>query len=66
MLLDEDPATLIHHTINNFNTAPDKLAIARIHDSLSTLRQARELRAREAESSLKSELPPPKFRPLSR
>ncbi|KAH7035609.1 Spc24 subunit of Ndc80-domain-containing protein [Microdochium trichocladiopsis] len=53
MLLDEDPATLIHHTINNFNTAPDKLAISRIHDSLSTLRQARELRAREAEASLK-------------
>jgi kinetochore protein Spc24, fungi type len=46
---------LIHHTINNFNIAPDKTAITRIHDSLSTLRQARELRMREAESSLKSE-----------
>ncbi|KAH9909122.1 Spc24-domain-containing protein [Xylariomycetidae sp. FL2044] len=53
MLLDEDPATLIHHTINNFNTAPDKLAISRVHDSLSTLKQARELRMREAETSLK-------------
>ncbi|KAI0013085.1 Spc24 subunit of Ndc80-domain-containing protein [Xylariaceae sp. FL0662B] len=53
MLLDEDPATLIHHTINNFNIAPDKLAISRIHDSLSTLKQARELRVREAETSLK-------------
>ncbi|KAI1779725.1 Spc24 subunit of Ndc80-domain-containing protein [Hypoxylon cercidicola] len=53
MLLDEDPATLIHHTINNFNIAPDKLAVSRITDSLSTLRQARELRIREAETSLK-------------
>ncbi|KAI1398353.1 Spc24 subunit of Ndc80-domain-containing protein [Hypoxylon fuscum] len=53
MLLDEDPATLIHHTINNFNIAPDKLAVSRVHDSLSTLRQARELRIREAETSLK-------------
>ncbi|KAI1465883.1 Spc24-domain-containing protein [Daldinia caldariorum] len=53
MLLDEDPATLIHHTINNFNIAPDKLAVSRISDSLSTLKQARELRIKEAESSLK-------------
>ncbi|KAI0380078.1 Spc24-domain-containing protein [Hypomontagnella monticulosa] len=53
MLLDEDPATLIHHTINNFNIAPDKLAVSRIGDSLSTLKQARELRIRDAESSLK-------------
>ncbi|RYO86307.1 hypothetical protein DL762_003372 [Monosporascus cannonballus] len=53
MLLDEDPATLINHTINNFNIPPDKLAIARVQDSLSTLKQARELRIRDAESSLK-------------
>ncbi|KAI1074987.1 Spc24 subunit of Ndc80-domain-containing protein [Whalleya microplaca] len=53
MLLDEDPATLIHHTINNFNIAPDKIAISRVHDSLSTLKQARELRVRDAESALK-------------
>ncbi|RDL35749.1 putative SPC24 Outer kinetochore protein-part of Ndc80p complex [Venustampulla echinocandica] len=53
MLLDEDPATLIHHTISNFNIQPDKLAVARINDSLSTLQQARDLRAREAESALK-------------
>ncbi|KAI1798879.1 Spc24-domain-containing protein [Daldinia bambusicola] len=53
MLLDEDPATLIHHTINNFNIAPDKLAVSRIGDSLSTLKQARELRIKEAETSLK-------------
>ncbi|KAI1107438.1 Spc24-domain-containing protein [Jackrogersella minutella] len=53
MLLDEDPATLIHHTINNFNIAPDKLAVSRIGDSLSTLKQARELRIKDAESALK-------------
>ncbi|KAG6007613.1 kinetochore-associated Ndc80 complex subunit spc24 [Claviceps maximensis] len=53
MLLAEDPATLIHHTINNFNIQPDKLAVARIGESLSTLQQARDLRMREAETSLK-------------
>ncbi|MCJ1466475.1 kinetochore-associated Ndc80 complex subunit spc24 [Pseudocyphellaria aurata] len=53
MLLDEDPATLIHHTIGNFNTAPDKIAIGRINESLSTLQQARDLRIGEAEAALK-------------
>ncbi|KAI9718554.1 MAG: kinetochore-associated Ndc80 complex subunit spc24 [Candelaria pacifica] len=53
MLLDEDPATLIHHTIGNFNIQPDKLALGRINESLSTLQQARDLRVREAESALK-------------
>ncbi|MCJ1250504.1 kinetochore-associated Ndc80 complex subunit spc24 [Trapelia coarctata] len=53
MLLDEDPATLIHHTIGNFNIHPDKTAVSRIHESLSTLHQARDLRIREAESALK-------------
>ncbi|KAI9842846.1 MAG: kinetochore-associated Ndc80 complex subunit spc24 [Sclerophora amabilis] len=53
MLLDEDPATLIHHTIGNFNIHPDKHALGRINDSLSTLQQARDLRIREAESALK-------------
>jgi len=53
MLLDEDPATLIHHTIGNFNITPDKLAVSRINESLSTLQQARELRIREADSALK-------------
>ncbi|KAL9117247.1 MAG: hypothetical protein Q9187_006219 [Circinaria calcarea] len=53
MLLDEDPATLIHHTIGNFNIHPDKSAISRIHESLSTLHQARDLRIREAEGALK-------------
>lgn len=53
MLLSEDPATLIHHTINNFNIQPDKLAVSRIGESLSTLQQARDLRMREVETSLK-------------
>lgn len=54
MLLDEDPATLIRHTLGNFNIVPDKSAVARINESLSTLQQARDLRVREAESALKS------------
>ncbi|KAI9833134.1 MAG: kinetochore-associated Ndc80 complex subunit spc24 [Thelocarpon superellum] len=53
MLLDEDPATLIRHTIGNFNIHPDKSALGRINDSLSTLQQARDLRLREAESAMK-------------
>ncbi|MCJ1338328.1 kinetochore-associated Ndc80 complex subunit spc24 [Bachmanniomyces sp. S44760] len=53
MLLDEDPATLIHHTTTNFNIHPDRTAISRIHESLSTLSQARCLRLHEAESSLR-------------
>ncbi|EAW14181.1 kinetochore Spc24 family protein [Aspergillus clavatus NRRL 1] len=53
MLLDEDPATLIHHTIGNFNIQPDKQAVTRINDSLSTLQQSRELRKRDAESALR-------------
>ncbi|KAL2760334.1 hypothetical protein ACRALDRAFT_2130374 [Sodiomyces alcalophilus JCM 7366] len=53
MLLAEDPATLIHHTVNNFNVQPDKQACARVAESLSTLQQARDLRIREAENALK-------------
>ncbi|KAL8765226.1 MAG: hypothetical protein Q9209_007619 [Squamulea sp. 1 TL-2023] len=53
MLLDEDPATLIHHTIGNFNIHPDKVAIGRINDSLSTLQQDRDLRIRESENTLR-------------
>lgn len=47
---------LIHHTIHNFNINPDKTAVARVSESLSTLHQARDLRLREAEASLKSAL----------
>ncbi|KAK3688159.1 Spc24 subunit of Ndc80-domain-containing protein [Podospora appendiculata] len=53
MLLEEDPSTLIRHTIANFNIAPDKLAVARVSDSLSTLQQARNLRLADAEGALK-------------
>ncbi|KAJ5508335.1 hypothetical protein N7527_010478 [Penicillium freii] len=53
MLLDEDPGTLIHHTIGNFNIHPDKQAVTRINDSLSTLQQSRDLRIREAESAMR-------------
>ncbi|KAI1177484.1 Spc24 subunit of Ndc80-domain-containing protein [Nemania sp. FL0916] len=53
MLLDEDPATLIHHTINNFNTTPDKLAISRIQNNVSSLEQERDRRLRDAEAALK-------------
>ncbi|RJE17700.1 Kinetochore protein SPC24 [Aspergillus sclerotialis] len=53
MLLDEDPATLIHHTIGNFNIQPDKQAVTRINDSLSNLQQSRELRISDVESALR-------------
>lgn len=44
---------LIHHTIDNFNIQPDKLALGRINESLSTLQQSRELRVRDAENALR-------------
>ncbi|EHA52131.1 kinetochore protein SPC24 [Pyricularia oryzae 70-15] len=53
MLLEEDPATLIRATVQNFAVTPDKAALKRLQDSTAVLNQARELRFREAESSLK-------------
>ncbi|KAH6672767.1 Spc24 subunit of Ndc80-domain-containing protein [Plectosphaerella plurivora] len=53
MLLSEDPATLISHTISNFNIQPDKAAVSRVAESISTLQQARDLRIRESENALK-------------
>lgn len=44
---------LINQTINSFNINPDKLAISRIGESVSTLEQARDLRIRESEDALK-------------
>jgi kinetochore protein Spc24 len=44
---------LIRHTISNFNIAPDKTAVSRVSESLSTLQQARDLRVREAEAALR-------------
>ena len=45
---------LVQSTMANFHIDPDKIAIGRINESLSTLQQARDLRIREAESALKS------------
>ncbi|KIW72691.1 hypothetical protein PV04_00868 [Phialophora macrospora] len=53
MLLDEDPATLIRATVSNFNIAPDKAALSRVNDSLSTLQQSRDLRTRDVETALR-------------
>ncbi|KAK1779156.1 Spc24 subunit of Ndc80-domain-containing protein [Copromyces sp. CBS 386.78] len=53
MLLEEDPSTLISHTTQNFNIAPDRHAVSRVAESLSTLQQARDLRLRESETNLK-------------
>lgn len=44
---------LIRHTIANFNITPDKTAVSRISESLSTLNQARDLRLRDAENALR-------------
>jgi kinetochore protein Spc24 len=44
---------LIHHTIGNFNIQPDKLAVTRVNESLSTMQQSRELRTREAETAMR-------------
>jgi kinetochore protein Spc24 len=49
---------LIEHTIKNFNIAPDKQAVSRINESLSTLGQARDLRAREAEDAIRRRINP--------
>ncbi|KAK3338413.1 Spc24 subunit of Ndc80-domain-containing protein [Neurospora tetraspora] len=53
MLLEEDPSTLIAHTTQNFNITPDRHAVSRVAESLSTLQQARDLRLRESETNLK-------------
>ncbi|KAI9657264.1 MAG: kinetochore-associated Ndc80 complex subunit spc24 [Alyxoria varia] len=53
MLLDDDPAALIHQCIGNFNIAPDRSALTRIDESLTTLSQSRDLRLQGASSSLK-------------
>ena len=40
-------------TVTNFNIAPDKAALSRVNDSLSTLQQSRDLRTRDAETTLR-------------
>ena len=44
---------LIRHTIANVNIAPDKAALARVNDSLSTLQESRNLRIRNSEATLR-------------
>lgn len=44
---------LIRHTVDNFNIQPDRLAVARIAESLATLQQARDLRVRDADAQLR-------------
>lgn len=58
MLLEEEPSVLIDKTIGNFDINPDKLAISRIGESISTLEQARDLRIRESEQALKRKYHP--------
>lgn len=45
---------LIRHTLDNFNTQPDKDAISRINESLLSLQQSREMLKREEEGALRS------------
>lgn len=47
------PPQLIQHTVDNFNTAPDKAAVARIKESLSTLQEARQLQVEQADAAMK-------------
>lgn len=44
---------LIRATVSNFNIGPDRAALSRVNDSLSTLQQSRELRTRDAEAVLR-------------
>ncbi|KAI1497314.1 Spc24 subunit of Ndc80-domain-containing protein [Biscogniauxia marginata] len=53
MILTSDPAALINYAVSNFNTAPDKNAISRIHDGILDLQEKRKSRVRAAESELK-------------
>ena len=53
MSLDESPSSLLRATLSNFSTAPDRAAVARINDSLSTLQTSRSMRVSEAETALR-------------
>lgn len=53
MLLDETPASLLRHTLSNFSTAPDRAAITRINESLSTIADSRAYRLSESEKALR-------------
>lgn len=53
MLLDETPASLLRHTLTNFSTAPDRAAITRINESLTTIADSRSYRISESEKALR-------------
>lgn len=53
MLLEDAPSTLLRATLSNFSTGPDRAAVSRINDSLSTLQQSRALRVNDAETALR-------------
>lgn len=54
MLLDETPATLLRHTLQNFTTAPDRSALLRINDSLTTLSDSRSYRLNDSQKQLRA------------
>jgi kinetochore protein Spc24 len=51
--LTNQHAKLVRATMSNFNIAPDKAALSRVNDSLSTLQQSRDLRIRGADTALR-------------
>ena len=53
MLLEDSPSALLRATLTNFSTPPDRAAVSRINDSLSTLNQSRSLRINHAETALR-------------
>lgn len=53
MLLEDSPSSLLRATLSNFSTQPDRAAVSRINDSLSTLQQSRSLRINDAETALR-------------
>ena len=53
MLLEDSPSSLLRATLSNFSTQPDRAAVSRINDSLSTLQQSRALRIGDAETALR-------------
>lgn len=54
MLLDETPATLLRHTLQNFTTTPDRAALLRINDSLHTLSDSRAYRLSDSTKHLRT------------
>ncbi|KAI9715819.1 MAG: kinetochore-associated Ndc80 complex subunit spc24 [Chrysothrix sp. TS-e1954] len=53
MLLDEDPAALIHECTANFSLTPDRSSLSRIQSTLTSLASLRSTRLTTAQSRLK-------------